>query len=129
MKKLIHINLSIILIFILCFVITSAEAQAAKKKKGKNKTLVVQALNNDGTTRIDGSILTPSHNELNILLNSLLSTLKKGDLNNLSVILTSIYNSTQKFTVPKDAISLQRKKLDAGNLNLVFCFVFIFFFL
>ncbi len=112
MKRNALINLSLVLAVILFF-LADTEALAAKKKE--NKTQAVQVLNNDGAAKVDGSVLNPKHNELNILLNSLLSTLKKGDLANLSVVLTSIYNSTQSFTVPKDAISLQRKKLNNKN--------------
>ncbi len=112
MKRNALINLSLVLAVILFF-LADAEALAAKKKE--NKTQTVKVLNNNGAAKVDGSILNPKHNELNILLNSLLSTLKKGDLANLSVVLTSIYNSTQSFTVPKDAISLQRKKLNTKN--------------
>ena len=115
MKRLILINLSLILSAIL-FLSADTEAFAAKKKgKGTNKSQTIKAISNEGKAQVDGSVLNPTHNELNILMNSLLSTLKKGDISNLSVVITSIYNSTQAFTVPKDAISLQRKKLNNKN--------------
>ena len=81
------------------------------KTNEKRATQALQAVNNEGGDEFNGSVLNPSEDEINILMNTLLNVMKKGNLSDVKVILKSIYNSTSTYSVPKEAISIQKKRI------------------
>lgn len=76
-----------------------------------NNTKVLKVINRDGDSVVDGSVLNPRDDEIHIYLQQLLSVLKKGDLSKLSIVLTSAVDSTKTFSVPREAISVQKRKV------------------
>lgn len=108
MKKIFHLFLYI---GVLLFFVSSDTAFAAKKEKSTAGTLA--ALSNEGEATVYGSVLNPSADEVNILLSkSLLKNIRKAGTNKLSVTLTSALDSTKTYTVPNDAVSIQRKRIN-----------------
>src|SRR3989338_3129137 len=92
------------------FFTCSTEVYAKKKKESASQTLKV--LSNDGETTIYGSVLNPNDDEVNILLSKqLLSKIRKAGLSKLTVNLTADLDSTKTYTVPNDALAIQRKKV------------------
>ena len=84
----------------------------AGKKKNQPAQTTISAVTNDGSNRMYASVLDPTKDDINVLLQSLLYILKKGDLSKLSFVLNSARNSTQSYTIPPNAISIQRKKIN-----------------
>ncbi|OGI06825.1 MAG: hypothetical protein A3F80_01200 [Candidatus Melainabacteria bacterium RIFCSPLOWO2_12_FULL_35_11] len=93
------------------FMTTFKEARAAKTGKPSSQTLKV--VSNKGEAILYGSVLSPKEDEANILLSkTLLLKIRKTGIDNLSVNLTSSLDSTKTYTVPSDAISIQRKGIN-----------------
>ncbi|OGI19888.1 MAG: hypothetical protein A3B68_02055 [Candidatus Melainabacteria bacterium RIFCSPHIGHO2_02_FULL_34_12] len=93
------------------FFSTCNNSFAAKKSKPTFQTLKV--ISNEGEAILYGSILSPKEDEANILLSkTLLSKIRKIGIANLSVNLTSSLDSTKTYTVPGDALSIQRKVIN-----------------
>src|SRR3989338_1232606 len=93
------------------FFSTCNNSFAAKKSKPTFQTLKV--ISNEGEAILYGSVLSPKEDEANILLSkTLLLKIRKTGIDNLSVNLTSSLDSTKTYTVPSDAISIQRKGIN-----------------
>ena len=109
MKKLLIFVLSLLIGLSFSVYLTNT-AIAAKKKNPTSQTL--QAVNNEGTTEIDGSVLNPKVNEINIPLSKqLLAKIKTIGVGKLNVTLTATLDSTKAFSVVPDGLSIQRKAI------------------
>lgn len=85
---------------------------ALAKKEKTGKSISIEAINNEGEKVVYGSILNPRHDEVNILLQSLIFAIKKGDLTRIPIILVSLQDATKTYVVPKDAIAIRKKKIN-----------------
>lgn len=77
----------------------------------KEKPIDLSVVNNDGEKTVNGSVLNPNHDEIHVLMLSLLNALKRGDIKKVSIIIASIKDATQTFVAPNDSISIQKKKI------------------
>lgn len=100
---------SVLLLF--NFLIFSCQLSSGAKKGKKDTTIDLSVVNNDGEKTVNGSVLNPNHDEIHVLLLSLLNALKRGDIKKVSIIVASIKDATQIFVVPEDSISIQKKKI------------------
>ncbi len=94
------------------------EAFAKKNGKKENNTSSNQPLtvvNNKGEKVLNGSVLDPTEDQMFILLHSVLVSILRGDLNNVSIILSSIADPSKRFIVPNNAVRLQNKKINKKN--------------
>ncbi len=97
--------------------VPSVEA-AAKKGKEKKPILSKQTLpvvNNKGEKTLNGSVLNPKEDEIFVSLHSALVSILRGDLNNVSIVLTSIADPSKRFAVSKDAVNIQDRKINKKN--------------
>ena len=114
MHKLFLIFLSFLTGIFLSFILyTDAFAKKGKNNSTGSETLSV--VNNKGEKVLNGSILDPSEDQLFVLLHSVLVSTLRGDLNNVSIVLSSIADPSKKFIVPKNAVSIQNKKINKKN--------------
>ena len=114
MRKLFLVFLSFLLGIFLSFVpYKEAFAKKGKSSSTANETLTV--VNNKGEKVLNGSVLEPAEDELFVLLHSALVSILRGDLNNVSVVLTSIADPSKKFIVPKNAVNIQHRKINKKN--------------
>ena len=90
----------------------STEA-VAKKKNTNNGALTV--INNKGEKVLNGSVLDSTEDQMFIALHSVLVSTLRGDLNNVSIILSSIADPSKKFLISKDAVKLQNRKVNKKN--------------
>src|SRR3989338_3624326 len=115
MKRLskIFFTLFLSLTFIFSF---AGETLAAKKKKPATTlapaSYTLKTITVDGTTNIYGSVLDPNVNQVLLLLpKPLLATIRKMGQAGLSVDVTSSVDSTKTYSVPQNAVSIQRRRI------------------
>lgn len=108
MRKRVLSTVMVMLGLSLFFLVDNQTQAASTTSTGK----VIKILSNEGDTTIYGSVLNPREDDVNILLSkSLLAKIRKAGISKLKVNLTSSLDSTKTYTVPNDAISMQRKKI------------------
>src|SRR3989338_9143123 len=120
MRKYFLIFLSCLVgVFLSVTLHTEVFAKKGVKKANSNpaskETLTV--VNNKGERVLNGSVLNPNEDELFIALHSVLVSTLRGDLNNVSVVLSSIADPSMSFTVPKSALRIQNKTIRKKNKN------------
>ena len=118
MRKYFLIFLSCLVgVFLSVTLHTEVFAKKGVKKANSNpaskETLTV--VNNKGERVLNGSVLNPNEDELFIALHSVLVSTLRGDLNNVSVVLSSIADPSMSFTVPKSALRIQNKTIRKKN--------------
>lgn len=95
------------------FSITPFNETLAKNKKNSSVgTGALTVINNEGESVLNGSVLNPDEDELFIQLHSVLASILRGDLANVSIVLSSIADPSKKLLVSKSAIRLRSKRIN-----------------
>ena len=88
------------------------ETLAKNKKNSSVETGALTVINNEGESVLNGSVLNPDEDELFIQLHSVLASILRGDLANVSIVLSSIADPSKKLLVSKSAIRLRSKRIN-----------------
>ena len=110
MNKSANIIFSIFLALILVFSMPCSTF--ALKKKNPSEGITLSAINNEGNKNIFGSVLDPNINQVLLLLpKPLLYIIRKYGTARLNINVVSSLDSTKTYTVPANALSIQRKRI------------------